>query len=549
MAVVPWHEELPERAKWELDRFADYGLVPQSRVTEAGLLEITCDVEFQGTTIPVQVLFPLDYPDKAPEVNGPPGLLRRHQGLGGNFCVLEDSANDWSPERCAAELVAVNLGNLLDDWMVGEEQVAAGEADYPEPATGFFLYDENVVLVPDPFLDDTLPATGGDMELHEVSSRAMMLVSCQGLAAPDGKVLSRMLRRSPARKQGAWVSIDPAPIPSLDLNPLLNQIEEVSPEALARIIRKLKKKRVERATQWLGITFPEEGPTRGEFRRSWLFLEVEQTKKGTRSVTKVVRAQGLNLRERERRIPELVGASTLRVLIVGAGSVGAPIAFELAKAGVGRLDLVDNDSYDVNNSVRHVLRPLLAGINKAQAVALECQALNPFIEAEGHPVSVGGNQDASARLDELIREADIVVDATASQTATRILQKRCREQNRILVVAGLTRGSHGGEVVLVRGEGACHQCFVYAQQDGLIPTPHSGPASKVVPVGCSHPAFSGAGFDATELAALATRTIIQASGTVGYPPPDYDWVVVNFRADPRVQHGSLEVHNACNRAH
>jgi molybdopterin/thiamine biosynthesis adenylyltransferase len=304
------------------------------------------------------------------------------------------------------------------------------------------------------------------------------------------------------------------------------------------------------ATKWVGVTFIEEGPTLGEVRRTWVFFDIE-ARRGEASliVRRIAQAQALTLAERRRRIPELGGLEHQRVLVIGAGSLGGSIALELAKAGIGELDIVDSDTYDVNNAVRHIGETQLAGAGKAAMVATKCRAMNPFMTPTGHPFSVGSTSEASDQLDELVRKAGVVIETTGSQVVTRIIQQRCREASKTLVLAALTAGSYGGEVLVVRPAGACFDCFVYAQEDHDIPEPQAGPRHRVTPIGCRHPAFSGAGFDATELAALAARTAVRATGVVSYPPLDYDWLIVNFRGEPMYEKGALRAHPDCPREH
>src|SRR5215216_2713366 len=120
--------------------------------------------------------------------------------------------------------------------------------------------------------------------------------------------------------------------------------------------------------------------------------------------------------------PELVGLERARILVIGAGSVGAPLVFELAKAGVGQTDIADHDRYDVNNAVRHVLDPRWAGTHKAVAVSIEAESLNAFVRVEPHSLHVGAGPDDSNRLNTLLADVDLVVDATGSQVAARVLR-------------------------------------------------------------------------------------------------------------------------------
>lgn len=72
-----------------------------------------------------------------------------------------------------------------------------------------------------------------------------------------------------------------------------------------------------------------------------------------------------------------------------------------------------------------------------------------------------------------------------------------------------------------------------------------GPQTNTTPVGCSTPTFSGAGFDATALAALTARISVQVSGKSTYPPFEDDYVIVNFRGGPPSASGRLQVNHGC----
>jgi molybdopterin/thiamine biosynthesis adenylyltransferase len=318
---------------------------------------------------------------------------------------------------------------------------------------------------------------------------------------------------------------------------------------LGRLRNRARTSRQRVATEWLGVTFIEEGPTRGESRRTWVFFEVVIRHGQSAVVGKIAPAQAVTAAERRQRLPELEGLEGQRMLVIGAGSLGGSAALELAKVGVGEIDIVDSDTYDANNSVRHVAEPHLAGCGKAEIVAMKCRTMNPFTTATGHPLHVGSTAEASEQLDKLVSKAVVVIETTGSQAVTRIVQQRCREAGKTLVVAALTAGSYGGEVLIARARGACFDCFVYGQEDKTVPQPQAGPRHRVTPIGCRHPAFSGAGFDATELAALAARTAVRATGSVSYPPLDYDWLIVNFRGEPMYEKGALRVHPDCPREH
>jgi molybdopterin/thiamine biosynthesis adenylyltransferase len=544
----PWYEARPERRAWELAEFASRDLPTKEHVKAGNPLVIETSLPFKGEEIAIRVAFPFDYPDVEPTIYGPENLLGRHQNRRhGNFCVLEEPAADWWPGMAAAQLVDEDVRWLLEDSETGPLAVRAGEADMPEPLSQHISWSGEIVLVPEPFWPLEVEATEGAMLLVEKRFGGQMLSWAEGIGEADEGLLDRFSASKPAPQKGRWAALDEGALsPWPSRAEVLEAAEAASPTLLGRLKRALRQDRKRKeAKGWVGVTFPEEGPKRGERRRGWTFLQVGLKRDGKREVLKVARAQAFTAAERERRTPELVGLSEARVLLVGAGSIGAPIAMELIKAGIGHLDVADVDRYDANNAVRHVLGVGWAGSEKEIGVAVEGSDLNPFVTVKPHHLEVGGDSGHSERLDVLMRSADVVVDATGSQVAARVLQRRCREFGAPMVLAALTAGSFGGEVAVFRPEGPCYYCFVLGQADGSIPKPSEGPRSTTTPVACSTPAFSGAGFDATALAALAARITVQASGKSSYPELDHDYVIVNFRGADPWQQGELKTHPGC----
>jgi molybdopterin/thiamine biosynthesis adenylyltransferase len=551
---LPWYEAHPERLQWELAEFSARELPAHTYDAGSGRIGVETELPFNGTSVAMRMVFPFEYPDVEPTAYGPAGLIGRHQHRrAGNFCLLENPSLDWWPTMSAAQLVDEDLRWLLEDSAAGPSVVERGEADMPEPLSQHIPADpRQVALVPDPFWQLDIPANEGELITQDAVLKSGQIIGeVQGIGTSDSELLSSFRAPDGQRHAGRWTALPPGvPGPYPELMDILEAAVDASPAVLAKLKRTLERDR-KRATVdgWIGVTFLEEGPRRGEWRRGWVLLEVRLDRRGQRHALRALRAQALTAAERARRIPELNGLAEASMLVVGAGSLGSPIVFELAKAGVGVTTVLDSDRYDVNNAVRHVLEPRWAGANKALAVAVEAQSLNPFVHVVSHPLRVGSGPDHNALLEQLIAEADIVIDATGSHQAARILQVRCREAHKMLILAALTAGSYGGEVAVFRPDGPCFWCFVLAQHDGLIPEPMAGPVSSVTPIGCSAPAFSGAGFDATALAALAARTAIRASGKCEYGSLDYDYAIVNFRGEENTSRGNLDAHAGCPLGH
>lgn len=110
---------------------------------------------------------------------------------------------------------------------------------------------------------------------------------------------------------------------------------------------------------------------------------------------------------------------TRKVAIVGCGSLGSKLAVMLARSGVGKFLLVDDDVMLPDNLVRHDLDWRDIGVHKANAVARRIQLVNPSAECQVRRDRLGG-QESSGSIETLISSlanCDLIVDATADAHA------------------------------------------------------------------------------------------------------------------------------------
>jgi molybdopterin/thiamine biosynthesis adenylyltransferase len=138
-----------------------------------------------------------------------------------------------------------------------------------------------------------------------------------------------------------------------------------------------------------------------------------------------------------------------RVLIVGAGGLGAPAALYLAAAGVGRIEIVDPDTVALSNLQRQVLyttadldRP------KTQAAAEHLAALNPEIDIVAH---------AEAFRADLVAGCDLVLDGTDSFEVRFAVNAACLSHGVPLVSGAIGRWT--GQVGVFEGR-PCYRCLV-----------------------------------------------------------------------------------------
>ena len=144
---------------------------------------------------------------------------------------------------------------------------------------------------------------------------------------------------------------------------------------------------------------------------------------------------------------------TAKVLIVGAGGLGAPAALYLAAAGVGRLGLVDPDHVSLSNLQRQVLYATGdVGRPKVAAAAERLSALNSEIEIIPHPVAIGAD---NARA--LVGGYDLVLDGTDDFAARFVVADACVAEKKTLVSGAIGRWT--GQVGVFAGQ-PCYRCLV-----------------------------------------------------------------------------------------
>jgi molybdopterin/thiamine biosynthesis adenylyltransferase len=152
--------------------------------------------------------------------------------------------------------------------------------------------------------------------------------------------------------------------------------------------------------------------------------------------------------------PRFARLRASRVVIVGCGSVGAPVAVMLAEAGVGRFALVDPDDLKWANVGRHPLGADSVGANKALALAKRIRTSFPHTEVEPHSVRW---EDLPGDLGD---EADLVVSATGNWPSDGMLNEWHVARGRTApVVYGWTEAhACAGHAVAITGSGGCLEC-------------------------------------------------------------------------------------------
>ena len=143
-------------------------------------------------------------------------------------------------------------------------------------------------------------------------------------------------------------------------------------------------------------------------------------------------------------------------LIIGAGGLGSPVALYLGTAGVGRLTIVDHDTVDVTNLQRQIAHNLArVGKPKAESARDTIAAINPDVQVK----PLVERADA-ARLDALVRDADVVIDCSDNFKTRHAVNAACVAHKRPLV-SGAAIGFDGQVSVYDTrdAEAPCYACL------------------------------------------------------------------------------------------
>lgn len=124
-----------------------------------------------------------------------------------------------------------------------------------------------------------------------------------------------------------------------------------------------------------------------------------------------------------------------RVLIIGAGGLGSPVAMYLAAAGVGTIGIADGDTVDVTNLQRQVIHTTLdVGVAKVDSAANKMHDINPEVNI----LKVNKFLDKDDMQDTMA-DYDMVVDATDSYRSKYMINDACVAASKPFVHGGVLR--------------------------------------------------------------------------------------------------------------
>ena len=171
-----------------------------------------------------------------------------------------------------------------------------------------------------------------------------------------------------------------------------------------------------------------------------------------------------------------------KVLCIGAGGLGSPLALYLAAAGVGKLGIVDFDVVDYTNLQRQVMHGTSnVGRSKLESARERLEDINPYIEVETYETRL-----TSQNALDILRDYDIVADGTDNFPTRYLVNDACVLLGKPNVYGSIFR-FEGQASVFYAPQGPCYRClYPEPPPPGLVPSCAEGGVLGVLPgvVGC-----------------------------------------------------------------
>lgn len=166
-----------------------------------------------------------------------------------------------------------------------------------------------------------------------------------------------------------------------------------------------------------------------------------------------------------------------KVLCIGTGGLGSPLAFYLAAAGIGTLGLVDFDVVDASNLQRQIIHSTKdVGRPKLDSAAEKLEALNPFLNIVKHETML-----TSKNALEIIRQYDVVADGTDNFPTRYLVNDACVLTGKPNAYGSIFR-FEGQASVFATQDGPCYRClYPEPPPPGLVPSCAEGGVLGILP--------------------------------------------------------------------
>ena len=248
---------------------------------------------------------------------------------------------------------------------------------------------------------------------------------------------------------------------------------------------KVRNPKILRSGPWSATDPLSKGFRPGRVPKSLLLDRYLGTGSVVRSSVQRADANWVHGRGRDPRTVKLLGST---VVVVGCGSIGAPVVCTLAQAGAGRIVLVDYEVLSWPNVGRHPLGASSVGCNKAESLAERLQADFPHLQIESRACYLQQFLQSDLKL---LAAADLIIAATGDWGAESALNRWHVEQGRPSPILYCWTEAHAcaGHAVAIVREGGCFQCHIGrtgSPSFKAVEWPDGGDASQEEPACGAH---------------------------------------------------------------
>lgn len=499
---------------------------------------------------PALLVFPPAYlAGEHPVVQAPELDVGRHRSSDGLLCLTHDALGGGEPMYGAEAIErAEGLWNL---WVNDRDRLHAEEADAPDPWANYVAHTPGTALA-------IVGLRMAGARQGYLRAKLQSLIPFRGAVAqvrathPTAQTmnLERRVLEGGIEINGAWKRLEahPPDATSHGIALWLHETQRSFVDGQRRFaVEDGRARGIAELPALVGFVYPDEGPARGQTHDAWLFAVIRPD-----GAVELPRPFHLRHDERWLRQPQLERLAAKSVAVVGVGALGSQIVELLARAGVGKLVLVDPDIVTPGIRVRNDLDLGNLGQQKVHAVAERARRCDPWCEVEAHVFRFGGAvngvglsdvQRLDDRLAGLLGDCDLIVNASAHPPTGSHCSRLGDETQTPVVHVWVGAGAWGARILRQRrGESGCWDCLGLAQRDehaDVPPLAQDPERQEVMDRGCADPTFTGPGFELAAAATAASRLVVQTVlDGEGYPAADYDLATLTFRTETAGQQGA-----------
>lgn len=403
-------------------------------------LIVDFDIQHNGETFGLFMAYPSTFPDTPPMVQPRDGKrLSWHQyGAGGELC-LEHRPDNWDPSINGAMMVESAYRLLSGERPTGDEDGivrSAHQASIGREARGehmrFVIAGGAIEVLAGLRMDVPVPITAWDRLEKPTWVASLVNVGDEGsiswsqcVPQPSGSSIAKGFAFRTARE-----------VDRFRTNP--GSFAEGLPAEFPELAERLPE------TPFDGFVLLGDGDR-------WIALNL-YAHEGKQTV---FRYKVIIAPEASGRLPAAyAGLAEKRVAIVGCGSVGSKIAATLARSGVRRFTLVDDDIFFQANLVRNDLDARAIGRHKVDALSVRLKDIVADAEVSSRRVALGQQESAGTTesVMEELAQADLLIDATADPRAFNLVAAVARRQRKPVVWCEVFAGGIGGVAARARPE-------------------------------------------------------------------------------------------------